>query len=238
MKTISLVLIGLVLSCTNLFAGDDSNVSFKSSVLSGYTDMDGQQYYTKPVIQSEITVSLVKGFYVDVWHSTGVNMKSSDGNEIETSLGWSHEGAFSVDVGVSYYDLNSLFHGPRNDLYVWYAKVSHEYDMGILGSFKPVLEINSYKASRKSDFEGGFRAKVSVEYSQKFSIGQVGYALSLVRDDGTFSSAPAWVMGHEWSLSRKIGKVTLKLPMLMAYVPLSSHSGRKTSMVVGVGINL
>ncbi len=226
--------IWFALFCAGLHAENASSVSFKSNILSQYVDTDGQVYYNKPVVQSEITIPLSHGFYIDVWHSAGINMRTGDGNELVTSIGWSKEGKVSVDMGVSYYDFPTFFHGPKNDLYVAYGKVSKIFRYNY-GSLEPALELTHYKSGKGSD-GGGSRAKISVEYSRKL-YSDLTYIASIVHDNGTFDSASAWVTSHELSFGWKIGKVTIKLPSIAAYVPLSTHSGRKISMVCGFGIS-
>jgi hypothetical protein len=143
---------------------------------------------------------------------------------------------FSVDVGFSYYDLATLFHGPTGDLYVTYVTFTATH-----GEFKPTLQLEAYRSGRGSDFEGGYRAKLGLEYSHAFANGATfTYMPSIVKDDGTFGNRPAWVTSHEASLSWKISKSgawTLKCPTVLAFVPLTIHSGRGTNVIYGFGVS-
>jgi hypothetical protein len=235
MKYILALIIGLVLLSTGVHATNSNSVAYTTDVLSKYIDTDGQVYHTKPVIQSELVFSLNRGLYISIWHSAGLDFKSSLANELKYSLGWSGEGLMDFDVGIAYDDLNQLFQGPKNDVLVSYIKVGKTLDFGIFGKFKPMIELTSYETNKHSDFEGGFRASSSLECV--FSRGSIDYIYTptLLKDNGTFGAKPAWVMSHEFAAVHKIGNLSLKLPSVSIYTPLSSHSNRKTSVVVGVG---
>lgn len=221
----------------NLKADDSSNGTIQSSVLNKYVDTDGLVYYDKPVIQTEFTYALgSKGFYLDIWDSQALNGKRNFGDEIETSLGWSHDGAVSVDVGISYYDILPLFKGPKGDVYVAYAKLSKSFDKGDFGTWKPFVMLTGYKTGRGSDYSGGARVQGGVSFSKTVGKTTFEATTALTKDDGTFDDPPAWVGSQSLDLSWNVKKVSLKLPILTAYTPLSGHSGRQSSVVVGANI--
>jgi len=55
---------------------------------------------------------------------------------------------------------------------------------------------------------------------------------------GTFGTNSAWITRYEGALDWKIDKGTIRAPSICAYVPISSDSGRRTSVVCGVRVEL
>ncbi len=241
MKTILSVLsiTALTLWGANLKADDATTGTLQTSVLSKYVDTDGQVYYGKSVIQTELTQSVGKsGLYVDLWDSQALNGRKSYGDEVEYSLGWTHDlGVVNVDAGVSYYDIIPLFKGPAGDVYVVYARFSKAFDKGDKSIFTPFLALNSYTTGRGSNYEGGARAQGGLTYSKAIGKVTVEETSALTKDGGTYGAPPAWVGSQSADLSFAWGKVSIKLPVVTAYAPLSGHSARHSSVVYGANVS-
>ncbi|MEK7163097.1 MAG: hypothetical protein AAB775_00070 [Patescibacteria group bacterium] len=164
-------------------------------------------------------------------------MKKSLGQEGEYGIGWYKEvDGMTMDVLLSYDDLDGIFQGPKNDLFNVYMKLAKSLVYDTYGTLKPFMELAYFKAGPKSDFEGGTRMRGGVEYSHRLFVPDMVYELSLMRDDGTFGTNPAWIVRHEGSLSWKVSGWKVKFPLLLAYVPVSSDSGRSNTTVFGAKI--
>ena len=74
-------------------ADNEISVSFSSKLWPRYLGADGTIYHDEPVLQSDIFISLPKGFYFDIWHSVGLDdtdLSSNFGDEGPNfTLGWS-----------------------------------------------------------------------------------------------------------------------------------------------------
>ncbi len=242
MKTRILVLCSLILGLwdASLKADDSSNPlgTIASTLNSERVESDGQVYSHTANFQTELTLSLgSRGFYLYLEDFQNLNGQRNYGNEIDYNLGWSYDGIVSIDIGVGYYDVIPLLHGPSEDIYVTYATLAKSFDKGDKGTFKPFVTVTTYKTGRGSDYEGGVRVQSGVTYSRKVGKANLEATTSLVRDDGTFGYPSAWVATQTLSLSWKWGKVSVKLPTVTAYLPLSSRSGRQMSLVYGAGIS-
>ena len=180
----------------NLKADDSSNTlgTIASTLNSERVESDGQVYSHTANFQTELTLSLgSRGFYLYLEDFQNLNGQRNYGNEIDYNLGWSHDGIISIDVGVGYYDVIPLLHGPSEDLYVTYLTLSKSFDKGDFGTWKSFVTTTTYKTGRGSDYEGGFRVQGGVTYSKKVGKANLEATTSLVHDDGTFGYPPAWL---------------------------------------------
>jgi hypothetical protein len=94
------IVIGIISTLLSAFAAGVSfaeeaektspTVTFSSKIYNKYVGDTGVVFYDRPVVQSEINVSMPKGFYVNLWYSMSLahaGLDTNDGNEFDPTLG-------------------------------------------------------------------------------------------------------------------------------------------------------
>ena len=222
-------------------ASDEISVTFSSKMWSKSLGPDGVIYHNEPVLQSDIFISLPKGFYFDIWHSAGLDdtdLSSNFGDELDFTLGWSGSWKeFGVDVGVIYIDGLPTFNMKQGDSLMPYVELNKEFDFADEHLFTPFVRLELLfplnDENNVGDIFGGF--KHSWQLSDRFSIGQKAY---LLYDNVVGNSNSTLVGGYGVDLNWDIHeKITFSPLMFKATMPLGSvNGGRKSEVVVGSGL--
>src|SRR3989344_8446034 len=102
----ALVIAFFVLAFASPVAAQSVGVKFSFETVSSCVADLGLDPHDGTVMRPDLTVSLPRGFYADLWVSTGTDFKPNPGREIDWTGGWSGRG---VDVGVALFDFDTLF---------------------------------------------------------------------------------------------------------------------------------
>lgn len=250
MKKILLGLLVMGFLSVGLFsmvnAEDDFSVSISSKVWSKYLGATGSIVHNKPVLQTDIFVSLPKGFYFDIWHSMGLDDKklsSNFGDEMDLTLGWTGSigKKFYLDVGIAYYDCYPLLRGKNYDAFAPYVEVGKSIELGrFLGTHTLVpfgrLELNLPTGDVDSGTYSYAGLKHVWKISEKLSVKQKA---DFLYDSGSFGATSGLIGRYESGLSWQIFKKMSVEPInIKTRTPITSIPGHKTEVVIGTGITL
>lgn len=213
------------------------SVSFRSVVGDKYVCFgSGSLLYNKPVIQSDLFISFNDGLYVDLWDSKSLNSSWENyGNEIDYGLGWSGKiYGFGLDVGVFYYDEPSGLTFDEKDSWNSHIKISRDLRVcTVYGS------LDNYMVMPDSEVEGGnlctLGAQKALEVNKLLSAKT--YA-SVAYDDGAYCGDNGLIFhtGGEldWRITKKL---TLIVPEVKVYVPLTVQDARENEIVLYSGFS-
>lgn len=211
-------------------------VTFSSAIYNKYVGDTGIVFYDRPVVQNEITVSLPKGFYANLWYSMSLahsGLDTNDGNEFDPTLGWSGELAeITIDAGITYFDIRPVGTFDRGDVWQPYTEISKAFALGKAHIISPYSKADygiPVKGNARDDkglhVHGGLKHKWQVADTLGLS-----QQADFVFDDGAFGYARAWVYSHALTMSYTVtdwlslevgGKVYA--PLIKTDDGLSSH---------------
>ncbi|MFH0890575.1 MAG: hypothetical protein V1856_00905 [Candidatus Liptonbacteria bacterium] len=216
-------------------AAQEIGVKFSTELLSSYVAPIGLEPHGGTVSQSSITFSLPRGFYADLWGSTGLDFEPNPGREIDWTLGWTKGG---VDVGVAYFDFDTLFSGRKGDICRFYSRYTR------------TLPVKRFKleAYGKAEY---YHSTVEPSRNSAHLVGG-GLAPTFAFSGGRFSltlnadvSHVGRVLDHPSGLllqtggrlGVKAGRFTLYPLILKSSVPLAGaeQSGRHLALGAGIG---
>jgi len=234
----AIMIFGVMVSPTT--ADDEISVSFSSKLWSRYLGADGAIYHDEPVLQSDIFISLPKGFYFDIWHSVGLDdtdLSSNFGDEGPNfTLGWGGSwNQFGVDLGIAYIDGLPTFKMKQGDSLLPYVELNRKFDITDSHSLTPFAKLELLfpleDGENLGDIFGGL--KHNWQLSDKFAVNQKAYLLY----DNSWSPSSAVIGGYNVDLSWSLhDKITFNPLILKATTPLSSvDDERKLETVIGVG---
>lgn len=247
-KTICLLVMAVLIfgMVSVVEAEDDISVTLSSKVWSKYLGTTGSIVHDKPVLQTDIFVSLPKGFYFDIWHSMGLDdhkLSSNFGDEIDLTLGWTGGigKKFYLNVGLAYYDCYQLLRGKQFDAFAPFAEVGRPFEVGrFLGTHTIIpfgrLELNF----PTGDLDSGIYSYAGIKHAWKISEKlQMKQKADFLYDSGSFGVKSGLIGRYESGLSWQISKKISVEPInIKARTPISSISDRKTEIVFGTGITL
>jgi hypothetical protein len=248
-KTFGILSVLLVAALTGVCYADDAEqaspvVTFSSKVFSKYVGDTGVVFYDRPVIQSELNVSLPKGFYANIWYSMSLahaGLDTNDGNEFDPTIGWSGDIAgITLDAGMTYFDLRPVGTFGRGDVWQPYVEFSKEFELNKAHAIAPFARTEygipvqgNAREDRGLHVHGGFRHKWQV--ADKLGLSQQA---DFAFDDGAYGYSRARVYSHTLAVSYAVtdwlgfelgGKV---------YVPLTQAENRNTRMVGTAGFKV
>lgn len=238
-----LVVIGLfsiIASQSN--AGDDFSVTVSSKVWSEYVGAMGVVVHNKPVLQTDLCLSLPKGFYFDIWHSAGLDdddLSSNFGDEIDLTGGWTGEIGknFYLNVGLIYYDIYPLLEGDQLDAFVPFIEAGRNFEVGS-HTIVPFgrLEVNLLTGDTNSGVYLFAGVKHVWKLPADFSIRQKA---DLFYDSGGFGMIPGLLGRYEGELSWQVsGIISLEPISVRVRTPLDSIPDRETEAAFGAGATL
>lgn len=230
-----------------VFADDSAgNLSFKvsSKVYSRYLNAGaGNILHDKPVIQTDLFVSLPKGFYFDFWHSAGLDgtgLSSDSGDEIDYTVGWSGEVKnLNLDIGAYYFDCVDIFKSPRGDFVEPYLEVNKSFDISKNQRLTPYVWFGFIYSAKEDEFGHGFYTRFGVKHAWQINPKlRFSQKANLFFDDGACGFDSGVLGEYRCDLSWQISKsTTLDLISVKAITPFTSLSdSRKTEIVYGAGI--
>lgn len=243
--SIMLIMLGGAFSSA-IAEGDEVSLSVSGKVWSRYLGSDGVVYLDKPVFQTDIFVSLNAGYYIDIWHSAGLDdadLSSNFGDELDLTFGrgfnWK---GYGVDIGIIYIDGLPTFHMKEGDFVEPFVELNKGFDDIIADGhlFTPFLRLELlFPLNDGNDIADIFVGiKYNWQLSNRFSFGSKVYFLY----DDAIGNSPTKVFigGYEadlgWSIINE--GITFNPLMFKVRTPLNSVSAtdnRKTEAVIGVG---
>lgn len=237
----------LAVFLTSQANAEEPRFTLSSKWLSKYVGPQGTVWHKDPVIQTKFEVPLPEGFSYKIWHSAGTNDSSlsSDGaDEIDHTLRWRKANwlgvpDLNVDMGITYFDTADLFDVPRGDIINPYLEVSKGFRISKNNRLAPYLKFSPYFPAKGNSPEkglyvlGGFRHAWQI--NPKLAL---NHKLGAIYDDGVLAYDSGFIGEYRLDLSWKLSKtLTLNLPSLMVFTPLTSLSDdRKTEVVLGGGL--
>jgi len=225
-------------------AKKDISVTLSSKVYSEYLSSNsGGICHDGPVIQTDMFISLPRGFYFDVWHSAGLNgtdLSSDYGDEIDYTIGWSGKvKGIGLDLGVAYFDLIDLFEAPHGDLIMPYLEFNKGFDISKNHRLTPFVCFKFPYSAKGDELGHGFRTYLGTKHAwqinPKLSFNQ---KINLLFDDGACGNDSGVLGQYQGGISWQASKqLTLDLISVKAVTPLTSLSdSRETKIVYGAGI--
>jgi hypothetical protein len=228
----------------NVFAKDFS-VNLYSGVYSKLLMDNGVVFHDGPVMQNELLISLTKGFYLDLWHSMGMNgsgLSSGLDDRLAYTVGWRNGvGKYSFDAGVTYIDMVGLLEIPDRDILLPYLEVNRVVTTKSGNQiFSPYCKIQPGFPANGSYPAKGFYIGAGLRHS--YQIGKKFYLkeeLALIRDSGAFGFRSGALFKYDARVNRRLfGPFSLDLPMLKFTAPFSGMNDRKIENSIGVRLGM
>lgn len=200
--------------------------------------------YNKPVVQTDLFISLTKGFYLDLWWTSGFNKNFNGGfdDEIDYTVGWSGKiKNLNFDLGVAYFDLFSLGR-MAGDILDPYFEFGKSFQIKERHTLTPYFRTEIYfpVAWKGVDAKHGAYIFGGVKHEwQALEHLTIKQKLAVLYDTGTFVASDRGLLGdYDLALSWQVTeKMSIDAPTFHAIVPLSNfNDGRKTNTVFGTGI--
>ena len=190
-------------------------------------------------IQTNLNVAWENGFYANLWFSrpmSGGVPKSDLINENDYGFGWNGKaGYWKIGASLTYFDEPRLGSFSKDDIWYTSLKASHG-----LGSVDLDLSYETYTPTKGSSLEGGHL--LGFGFSKKHDVSeQIGasWFAKLAYDDGGFGCDKGFLVNCGAEMTWKINKtVTLILPRINGYLPVSVSDARKADAMVFGGLNL
>jgi hypothetical protein len=220
------------------FADENSpTVIVKSLAASKYLAFgSGGMLDKDPALQTLLLVTYPNGFNFSLWNSTNFKKWNSTlGSEVDYSVGWSGEigGGLSANIGVIYFDEPDVFTLGAGDIVYPQVTISRKF-----GESRVSIGVENYTVMPHSGFKGG--NLYSIGASRNASLTEnlsVGNSLTLVYDDGGFGYDNGLLLRGSLTLDWKLSdRMTLILPQINYYVPLTTHDNRGNDAVFFGGL--
>ena len=224
-------MIALTLALVLLFAASTAaqEVVFTSVVKSKYLGPDGAIWYDRPLLQSDIAVTLKNGIFFDVWGSTSDNKKSGWDKEIDLTFGYSKSiKKFEYSIEGSYYFVQGI------DIFTGSIDVSIDFPVS------PFIHFSGYWPAKRGGPKegalliGGLRARLDFGKGSGLALEASGR-----NDNGAFGYDPAWIAMGRADLDIALSK-KFKILLGVEYArPLTVvGDGRKEEIVWKAGFSI
>ena len=235
------VLLGLVQTAF----GEDLGLSLTETtvVRSQYVFGNGNVASDKPVVQTDLCLSLKNGAWVDLWGSAPTDL-GKIGKDYRTELyltaGWTGMvGDYKLTLYAGLDDLYQTGTFNKSDFLVFAGEISRDFKVSESLTLSPFIHVET-----NFTFDGVVQGDTLPRLGSYYSW-QINKMLSLdgkvylLYDPGIMSNQTALVGNLEGSLHWKIADgVTLELPYVRWVSPLTSVSdGRKEEWVYGIGLS-
>jgi hypothetical protein len=213
----------------------------KSMLVSKYLAFgSGSVLFDKPAVQTNLFVGFENGWSVDLWNSKSFTKWNKDfGSEVDYGIAWDGKigDQLTANVGVIYFDEPKVFTLGAGDIVYSHASLTRVYGER-KNEIRVTLGFENYVTMPHSGFQGG--NLYSLGASRTYSLGEkvsLTNSLTSVYDDGGFGFDSGWLLRGILSLDWKISeRMTLALPQVSYYIPLTVHDSRKTDAVFSGGL--
>lgn len=224
-------------------AADDLKVggALTGKFWSSYLGQSGQMICDKPVLWSDLYLTLKPtGFFFDVWNSTGFEGAERETRgcyEIDYTLGWSS--TMGLTVGVSYFDLYTLFGPTKGDVIMPFVEVERP----IAGDVSVSMRLEYYFPAAPGYFpSGGLRVLLGAEHLWQFSNPvALRHKLWAIYDEGTLGLREAGIFQYEAALRwREVvpRSIAIEVPKVKLSAPITNAGDpRKFEAIFGASIS-
>jgi hypothetical protein len=254
MKTL---LITALAACVMVFPAayaGDFGASVSTRVLSQDLSYFGGLSLDRPVQETDIYISLPWGFYVDFWHSMGLNdsdLSSDAGDEVDLTVGWAGMVAkrLSVNAAISHYDYDNLFNEKGGDSISPYVEASLPMKIAGYHCLEPYVLFELDFPLGESDPDIGIYATGGLKHRW-----EIGSTVAIIQKLGfRYYEAPSspeygCIADYRFNLAWKIYRlikwgmmkhVTADIPVVKANFPLSNqHETKERGPEVAIGAGL
>jgi len=236
------VMVVLTASFISAEEKDKVSVSVTSLVLSKYIGSAGNLGYDRPVWQTDIFISLPKGFYIDLWHSGDLRhgLGSQEyGNEIDYAVGWAPIFKWGqIDAGVVFIDEPNLFRFRSQEDYLMpFAEVRRTFDVGKGHTLSPYFRAELILPV-KMDWEGRddryyFGTRHQFKVAPWLTLNN---NLAIVHGRVNEGVIGKYDLFANWPITKK---VSLIAPAIKTALPLASVAeGHHSEVAVGAGVTI
>lgn len=219
-------------------------VSFSTKFFSKYVDDAGWLWSYKPVLQTELTLDVGKGFYVGMWHSTSIRNPGTTedfGNENDPYIGWTGNiHSIDIDLCFTYIDIVPVFEYADGDTVEFSAKVAKTFDIAEKHTITPSVNVKyGFPVSNTEEEElDGVYVYVGLEHAwmltEKFSVSQKGV---LVIDTGAYGGDSGLLGSYEFKAAYAFIKWASLEISGKAIGPLTRiNDGRKAHLIGSAGL--
>lgn len=233
------IISGITASVTN---AKDFSVTLSTKVWSEYLGANGAIFHDKPVLQTDLFILLPKGFYLDFWHSAGLNdtdFSSDFGDEIDVTIGWKGTiKGFGVNVGISYFNIVELDEIPKGDVMQPYVGLNKGFKIRE-HSFIPYVQAEFPFPVKGGTPEKGIFIRGGIHHNwQPTPILAIHQKVGVAYDSGALGFEETGIAEYNvdtrWDVSKKI---TLDIPSIKFMTPVTSVSDdRGPTVVIGAGV--
>ena len=221
--------------------------SLSLEVKDKYLISKGITVYEGPVIQTNLTIDLPKGFYLGLFGSKSAD--SSDftgnfGNEVDYTVGWSGiVRNLRLDFGVSYLDLAKVFSTKGGDAVQMYGEVGRDIILNGHNTLTLYMRTEMHIPVGKWQGNAHAGAYVFMGVKNQWRVHKymaLNQKLAVMYDTGTFVASDRGFLGHydldvSWNLTKAL---SMSLPTFKLIFPISSlNDGRGVEHMVGGGLN-
>lgn len=220
-------------------------LTFNPRIWDGYLFSNGFKAHHDPVLHTNLTFGLPQDFWVDIFHSMGLDGTSPNtdlGDELDLTAGWGGaKEKISFSLGVSYFALYNL-ERMKDDAMQLFGEVGYTWD-GVKGhKFAPYTRLEyTFPVKKGALPPGGLLGKFGVTHTwQLASWVELANRPAIHYDEGAFGFQEAALFNWRGGLNWKIAKnAIIELPALMYSTPLTrlrEPDPRKSEMVIGMGL--
>ncbi len=224
-----------------------ASMTFQTAVANKYLAFgSGTVLYNKPVLHSYLNTSLNNGVYFDLWSSTPLTSgwEKNYGTEVDLGLGWN--GALSklgvtgtlsdieMSIGTSYFDEPKLATiGAGDSLYSHFTITKKFKLLSVSAGYE------NYMTMPGTGIQGGNLYSIGFSKSRSIFNDRLNATTSLtaVYDDGGYGMDNGFLLRGfteiDWNITKRL---TLVLPQLFYYVPLTVNDSRELDVMVYGGL--
>lgn len=249
-----LVCLSVLLGCASLTSATENtnsnwtpSVTLRSVIASEYLMFStGSILYDKPVIQTDLFVIFRNGFYFDLWNSAPFEGYDHNlGTEQDLGIGWAGplfvfgiNGKASdmiLDIGIAYFNEPKLLTLGADDVLYSHVKLSKEFKLATISG-----QFENYASMPGSFYPGGNLFSIGFNKGRSFFKDRVSASTSLALAYGTdmFGLDSGFFLRGSVELDWKLTKrLTMILPQVNYYAPLTVHDNRSLDAVVFSGFS-
>jgi hypothetical protein len=185
----------LALSLTATAADAETSLTGTTGVRSQYVSGFGALLHDKPVLQTDLFLTLPQGFWVDAWGSTDFHGGKNFGRELNIGAGktWKH-----LDVGAYYYDLTPQFSTKDGDIVHAHAEAGVDIFRTKDHTLRPSLRGEYFYVTLLPSENSGYLGKFALtETYAIFDWLTVIQSPKLVRAEHIFGNPSATLLDYE-----------------------------------------
>lgn len=225
-------------------AAGESSFTLYTHTWSKYLVNKGVLVHDKPVLQTGLTYAAGGGFFLDLWHSSGLDgtsLSSDFGDETDYTVWWSGKvESLDLQVGLAYFDLFPLF-STKNDILQPYGEVTRSFALTTSHTVSPYIRVEVGIPMRDGVPRRGAHAYFGTRHDWHalpfLAINHRGW---LLYDTGAYGFDNGVLYGYRLDTNWAITKaLTVSVPSVKFTGPLAGiHDRRKHEGIVGVGFSL